>query len=196
MTISAQRRRGKGSPSEGRQPTCRGRSRAGCLVWSDEELETLRRLYPDYGALLRALPGRTKAAIENQAYQNRITIKRRAWTTGDNRLLKQLWASYKVREIADQMGRCSSYIDKRARLLGLPPRSRPLKQTGMRNYDEIREVARQVKLTMKDLCEISGTSTYFIRPGDRARRRKPRYLSEAKAVEELGGKLVIDWQDS
>jgi hypothetical protein len=58
-----------------------------------EESDTLKRLYPDYRALLKALPGRTRHAIKNHARQMGILHRRHVWTGAEIARLRKMAAA-------------------------------------------------------------------------------------------------------
>ena len=82
-----------------------GMTNAGHYLWSEEEVATLRRLYPDYNALVEALPRRTRFAIIRKAATLGIAKPLRIWLPDEfaSQAKRSYIAGDPVREIAERL---------------------------------------------------------------------------------------------
>jgi hypothetical protein len=61
-------------------------------VWTAAEMRIVQRLYPDYEAMLKALPNRSYWAIRGFAQNYGIASKRHVWTTAEISKLRALYS--------------------------------------------------------------------------------------------------------
>jgi hypothetical protein len=167
-----------------------GRTLAGQKLWTDAEIECLRRFYPDYRKACSALPCRSLSAIQSKAFRLRMTRSRRVWSDDD---LKRLKTPYRqgrpMHEILLLLpGKTKKQIWRRACHSGWRrPRTSP-KTYNFKPYDEIRARAFTSKFTMRDLACFSATGNYFLRHPTQNDWRKI-----SKAVALLDGQLSVIW---
>lgn len=101
-------------------------------MWTSEEDRIIRRRYPrlrrlataalEWAALLRALPGRTRAAVMTRATRLGCNL-RRAWTPAERATLRRLWPDTGWRTIRQALhGRSLEAIRHEAARLGLERR--------------------------------------------------------------------------
>ena len=72
-----------------------GLTARGDRVWSPEETEALRRLFPDRKSLRVALPSRTPIAIDRKASKLGLVTRLHAWTGSEVSRLRKLWTTGK-----------------------------------------------------------------------------------------------------
>lgn len=167
-----------------------GRTLAGQKLWTDAEIQHLRRFYPDYRKACAALPGRSPSAVKSKAFRLRITRSRRVWSDHE---LKRLKAPYRqgrpMREILDLLpGKTKRQIWSRACHSGWRRPRTPPKTYDLKPYDEVRARAFTSKFSMRDLAWLSATGSYFLRPPSQNDWRKI-----SKAVALLEGQLSVVW---
>lgn len=191
MTDLRQVSRGAATTQRNRERIRRsGRTPNGYRVWTKGEKAIVRALYPDYDALVKALPGRTRNGIQCHARGSGMCPKIHAWTASEVLRLRKLYPHASRREVLAAfpgLGWQATVI--RANKLGLRRAPIPLKKTGHRLVDEIRQRARDLHWTMADLDEIARTKGYFAEPWHSGNN-----LGKIEsAVKVLGGRLVIQW---
>jgi hypothetical protein len=169
-----------------------GRTLAGQKLWGNDEIEHLRRTYPDYRKARAVLPDRSLSAIRSKASRLRITRSRRIWSDND---VKRLKAPYRqgrpVYEILALFpGKTKQQIWTRGRRSGWRRPRTPPKAYELKHYDDVRAQAFASKLSMRELACLSVTGSYFLQPPSRNNWRKI-----SKAVEMLDGKLSVVWSD-
>ncbi len=71
----------------------RGVTSLGYPLWTTEENETCRRLYPDYAKLRSALPGRSYYALRSRCKKLKITKPCRPWTGSETAKRRMLYAT-------------------------------------------------------------------------------------------------------
>jgi hypothetical protein len=169
-----------------------GRTLAGQKLWANDEIEHLRRTYPDYRKARTVLPDRSLSAIRSKASRLRITRSRRIWSDND---VKRLKAPYRQRRPVDEIlalfpGKTKKQIWTRACRSGWRRPRTPPKAYEIKHYDDVRARAFVSKLSMRELACLSATGSYFLQPPSRNNWRKI-----SKAVEMLDGKLSVVWSD-
>lgn len=161
----------------------------GDKAWSEEEVETLKRLYPDYRAAQEQIPWRTRNALGKKAARLGLNSTHRVWRDDQWSYARPLYRrGDDVREvIAPAVEKTPRQVwSKAARAKVRRPR-RPPKDTPWPLVNAVRNRAFSQRLTMADLDHFAGTGGYF---------RSPRHFSpEAvqRAVRALGGKFVVSW---
>lgn len=161
----------------------------GHKAWTEEEVELLTRLYPDYDAARQAMPWRTKRALEGKASKLGICASRRVWQDGQWVYAKPLYRrGDSVRGvIAPAVDKAPRQVWSKAAQQGVRRPRRPPKPTAWPLINEVRMEAFRQRLTMTDLDELAGTGTYFRRPSG----IKDRPIRKAIAM--LSGRLMIEW---
>lgn len=102
--------------------TGRGRGAPRAPSWTDEEKETVRRLYPvSIDECAAALPGRTREAVVRYAALLDVHHRPKHWDDLERAQLRRLWDfGLSLRRIADRLGRTEWAVFEMARELGLP----------------------------------------------------------------------------
>lgn len=174
----------------------RGRSWNGYPLWSAREIEILRRLYPDFKALKKALPGRTKYAVKLRARKVGVARPNHKWTTTEISRLRKLCTQGADRSEIDNAFPTIAWPVIQAQIGAhrFQKPKRKLKPSGNAVVDAIRERAVSEGISMVELDEMAGSGSkgYFRHCFS---YRYPNGRCLMKAVEELGGRLVVEWND-
>jgi hypothetical protein len=162
--------------------------------WTPEEIEQVRRHYPDTKKLAKLLPDRTLQAVRDRAGQLGLRRKQHRWRACDVTNLKRMWTtgvSKKEIEIA-----LSSYswehIKDQARARGFRRPKKELLPTGHAVIDQIRKRARDLNMNMRDIDALAHTGNYFYSAAW-LRHKQPNPRHVAKAIAALDGHLEAVW---
>lgn len=163
--------------------------------WTEGEDEILMAHYPDHDALSRLMPHRTYNACKTRAKVLSFKTRDRGkeMTVVEVKRLKALCECFSSMEtIAAIMGRNVRTIEAAMVRRGYTlKRAKPVK-SGNDLYDSVRERAFDMGLAYRDLDRSLGHKwPFFSRP---SKAHKTSIGMIAKAVEALGGRLVIEWQ--
>jgi hypothetical protein len=173
----------------------RGTNFAGQPVWTPEEEDTCRKLYPDYAALQRALSRRTYHSIRARCRHLGIAKTKRQFTAREVSDVRRMYGRASDAELKSHFAhRNHDSIRYMAQRLGVRrprPRYTP---TGDELLDELREQCFRKGLSMPDLDQYARSKHYFAR-GTWLSARSFNYRHIVKAIHELGGKLTIEWSD-
>lgn len=167
-----------------------GRTIAGDPVWTIEEFDVLRRLYPDRQAIASALTRRTKIAIHHKARSLGLVTPRRFWSEQEVKLLRTLYRmSVATAELVSLFpGRTKQQIWRKADRLRIQRPRRPLRMTGLPLVDSIRQLAFAQGHSMTEMDVWTGAKGYF---------RSPRYCNWrvlTRAVKVLDCEPTVSWQ--
>lgn len=168
----------------------------GSPLWSDAELDTLRRLHPDYQAAIRALGGkRSYSSVRAKAQQLGLAPKRQHWTGEQVSRLRKVYRHGTLAEVQGTFpNRSLRYIRSMAGYFGFT-RPRPsFVPTGYLVIDQIRERCFDLHLSMGDLDAMAGTGTYFAKAGWHGAGLNPKAV--ARAIKALDGELSARWNDT
>ncbi len=165
-------------------------------LWSPEETETLRRLYPDYRAAMKALPGRSYWAVRGHALKHGFARRRHVWTNIELARLRKLAAAgvSDTELVAGFPGLTRDQVIGKLRHHQIKRPRRRFKPTGYPLLDAIRDRCYQLGWSMVDLDEIAGTANYF-RCQAWLDGRGVSIRRIAKAVKVLGGTLSVTWKE-
>jgi len=168
-----------------------GRTIAGDPVWTIEELDALRLLYPDRQALASILVRRSKIAIQHKARSFGLITPRQIWSEQEVELLRTLYrTSITTAGFVEVFpGRTKQQIWRKAGRLRIRRPRRPLRVTGLPLVDSIRQYAFALGHSMTDMDAWTGAKCYF---------RSPRYCNWralTRAVELLGCEPTVSWRD-
>lgn len=172
----------------------RGVTSLGHALWTEEEDEICRRLYPDYVKLRAALTGRSCYAIQSRCRELKVAKRCPPWTGADIAKLRKLYptSSWDCLKAAFPH-RGPIGIRDRAHALGVYRKKPAYAPTGDSVLDELRAECLRQKISMCDLEIIANGKGYFVNKGWRGARGSINMNRIAKAVRELGGTLTIDW---
>lgn len=171
--------------------------RRGCTgtgkIWTESEVAAVRQLYPDYRALVAALPNRTLEAIRCKAKKLDIVTNRHIWTAAEHSKLRMMYPGASQQSIlASLPGLSWRQITDHAQRSRFGRKKPPYRLTGWPLLDEVRLRCRDLDFTMADLDQMAGTKAYFRHQYWRKSRRRAS-LAVSKAVVALDGTLRAQW---
>lgn len=170
----------------------RGVNPQGSPLWTDEEDDACKRLYPDYKALQQALPRRAQSAIQKRCGFLGIQNKVHIWTAKESFDLRRMYRSADSFALRDRFPHVSkAALRMKARSLGVYRHKKPYQATGDTLLDALRARAHAEGPTMSHLDEFVNGRGYF-----RTMRwigRQPDYIKIARAIQQLGATLSVTW---
>lgn len=166
----------------------------GDKLWSEDEIAIVHRLAPDYDAICKLLPHRTRKAIRVQASVFGKANKRHRWTGAEVALLRKLYPNASREELCERFPDVSwNAICAVARYHGFHRARKPYVMTGVAPLDEIRTKCFEIRWTMADLDQAAGTKGYFSRAGWLG---KPvNYKAIGRAIQSLDGVIRVQWSE-
>lgn len=167
-----------------------GRTIAGDPVWTIEEFDALRRLYPDRQAIASALTRRTKIAIQHKARSLGLITPRRIWSEQEVELLRTLYrtpvtTAGLVEALPD---RTKQQIWRKASHLRIRRPRKPPRMTGHPLIDSIRQYAFAQGHSMADMDAWTRAKGYFSSP------RYCNWRALTRAVEILSVEPTVSWR--
>jgi hypothetical protein len=171
-----------------------GMTMAGQKLWTDVECETVREHVPDYDAIAKLLPHRTRAAIVTQAAKMGLRKSINIWTGAQISKLRKLYPRASKEEICATFA-FSSWVNicQVARYHKLSRARKPYKPTGVPALDGLLEKCVEANMRLADLDMECRTKKYF--HNHKWRYRRLNYNRFIKAVELLDGKIEVRWPD-
>jgi hypothetical protein len=195
MQISRHIYDGAKSADRGRERAARTGFIGGKRIWTAEEDRVLSALYPNYGAIRKALPSRTYYSLRNRAQALQIQKKRRMWTGAEVVRMRKLYPTATMEQLlAAFPGRTSATIKSYASHMHIRRRFE-FKKTGYPLIDAIRARCKELGYSMGDLDEIARTKRYFT-SALWLSNKSVRGSAVYKAVEALDGTLSPTWRDA
>ena len=169
----------------------------GKRLWTDEEDDMCRRLYPDYVAMSRSIPDRTKPALKSRCRDLAITRSRNHFTARDIKTMRAAYPSLDMPALLKLMpGRTAAVLHAKASDMGLTRPKPQYKPTGNYLLDALRQRCFEEGYTMSDLDEYVKKDRYFRRRHWCGPRGVISYTHIVRAIHELGGRLRIEWSDA
>lgn len=162
--------------------------------WTDQDVATLLMHFPDREKLADLLPHRTPVACSSKYARCGIGRPLRLWSSEECVALRKLYTVATIEQlVAAFPGRTLRGIRIKAskRKLRRPPP--PIAPTGNIIIDTIRQRAKDLTLTMRDLDLEAGSRNYF--KSTSMRRGFLRASAISSALKVLGGKLQIAWDE-
>jgi hypothetical protein len=159
-------------------------------LWTAAEMRVVQKLYPNYDAILMALPHRTYWAVRNFAQNYGIALKRHVWTGAEVSRLRALYTrSASKSEILEAFsGLTWRQIDAQARFRGVKkPRTAP-KLLGIPILDAIRRRAFELNYSFVDLDAECHSKRYF-----QSTPQTINWRYVGRAIEYLGGAATVQW---
>lgn len=139
-----------------------GRTYSGQLLWTVDEIATVRRLHPDYPAIHAALPHRTLASIRLKAQKLGIPKKRKRFADYEIAALWRLYPKGSWEEIEAALpGRTRRCIRVAAWRRGISRAKPDIYPSEFPLVNRILRLCREFRLTLRDLEEMTGASGYF-----------------------------------
>jgi hypothetical protein len=164
----------------------------GRKLWSVEDDEIVKALYPSYADMKARLPERTLRALHARCEALGIAKKIHWWLGSEIAKLRRLYPTASRDKLRDEFsGLTWPAIQGAACRYGVKRARRKYKRTGHHLIDAILARIEEIGWTLRDLDEESKTGRYF-RNGS-WRRSKPNYGRLARAAKALDGRLVVEW---
>lgn len=163
--------------------------------WSQQELDHVRRLYPDYAwsGIIPALPKRSKAAIRCKVFElglKRKWASRTPWTGAEIAILRKLYPNAPWSQICKAIPRHPKpAIGKMATSLKIG-RDRAMKQSRFAIVRELRAARRASGLRQDVLAKLVGTLPVQIAKWERG-ETVPRFASFLDWAEALGYRVEL-----
>lgn len=169
-----------------------GVTMSGAKLWTDEEREIVEKLAPDYDAIVKRLPHRTRTAIKSQAGKMGLSRAIHIWTAAEISKLRKLYPRASAEEICTAFPH-STWINIRqaARYHGFRRLNKAYKPTGIGALDEVRRKCFEINWTMGDLDKAAKTKKYFRKCGWIGKKINHRALG--RAIEALDGVVQAQW---
>lgn len=167
-----------------------GRTPAGQLLWSEDEVAILQSCRNDRRGLESALAPRTPKAIQRKLAKLGLLKPRGLWASDQVQRFKLPYrAGAPVGDIALEVEKTKHQVWNKACQIRIRRPRRPPKETGFLVVDRIRRRAFELRLSMNDLDALAQTRRYF---------RDPRHLNWTyigRALKVLGGRMTASWPD-
>lgn len=172
-----------------------GRTYAGQVIWTDEEIALLTAAWPCREAALKALPGRSLSAIEHRAAKLGLPVRSlHLWSNPESARFRRLWPTATKRELLETFPFATwtslHNFSQWQRANGFPdlkrPKARPSK-TGHELVDAVLDQAERCNMSLKELDEGARTRRYF--SSGRHRRQVKNWKHLGKAVAYFEGEL-------
>lgn len=169
-----------------------GMTYSGQPLWTPKEIAILRRLYPDYQALVRALPKRTRKAIESKVWRCGLAKPRRIWSEPDFGIMKPLYVrGAPMTAILNRLpSKTARQVWSKAANRKIRRPRRPPQPTGFAPVDAVRRRAFDLHISMTDLDAMAGRRNYF---------RSPRgidWSAVQRVLPYLGGQAAVSWHEN
>lgn len=164
-------------------------------AWTPHEVAIVKKHFPNQKKLTRLLPNRTWIAIRSRAGLLGLRRKKLAWLARDVATLRKLWpAGATLAELQEALPRYTvKQIREQARSHRLHRPDFGLKKTKFFVINQIKERARALNMTMRDVDALAGSGRYFYSAAWRFRNTPhPRHV--ARAVVALDGELTAAWR--
>lgn len=162
----------------------------GWTAWTPEENELVHTYYPDYRAMMRALPSRSFGALKKRASFLDVAQPQRAWTGVEAKRLRALCAARLTwAEIQAALPHRSIDVLKIFARKHRIAYFRPYKPADDPCVQAVRERAAAMKINMTALDRMAKSGVFFRKPGT---RRNLRHIAAGAAV--LGGEIRIEWE--
>lgn len=170
-----------------------GMTMAGQILWSEGEIDVLRRLTPDYKTIRQLLKTRSPEAIRHKCNQLGLSKTINLWTGADVAKLRRLYPTApKDTVIAAFPAATWPQIKSAARRYGFRRVRPPYEKTDHPLIDAIIDRCGVIGWSLADLDEECGTGRYFQRRD--WRRHAPSLAKLLKAVAVLGGDVSVTWR--
>jgi hypothetical protein len=163
-------------------------------LWTEKEIETLKRLYPKmgYAAISKRLKRRSYWSVRHKAQQLGLTPHRHVWTGAEIARLRKVYRSGTVAEIRAEFPCFTlSHIRSIAHFHGIFRDRHPFKRTGYLAVDQIRERAFDLGYSMPDVDQLARTKKYFQTAAWHCGH--VNYRAIGRAIDALDGKIAVEW---
>lgn len=192
MQLSRQQRAALNAAALNRTYMARtGLTYSGQRLWTAEEIGKLRCLYPDYAALVAALPSRTRAAIASKVRSMGLARPLRVWSEAEFRMMKPLYLrGVPVSEMLERLpGKTARQVWSKASHHEIRRPRLPPCLTGSKLVDAVRRRAFDLNMSMADLDAMAG-KRFRARSSERT-----DWGAVQRVLPHLGGRAVVRWND-
>lgn len=169
-----------------------GKTQFGQWVWTKEEDDVVRRVYPDHARLQTLLRRRTPLAIKIRARGLGLGKPLCFWTANEITKFKRRYQEATKAELIAEFPRHDwKMMRRKAWKLGVRrPRYQP-KTTGKPVLDQIRKRAADLRISLRDLDDICSSRSHFRRSTQCQSNYRNVWL---RAIAALGGRVEIVWR--
>ena len=193
MTLSYHSRNAANAARQRSRVQREGYTMSGQKVWNEAEDELLRSLFPDYKAIVKALPHRTYFACRTRARTLGLVVARPPFTAKELSLIRRLYPAADRDELLARLpGRDWGRITAFAQRHGVRRLPKTYKPTGVQVLDQIRSRCRELNYTMPDLDKLIRSKGYFGKAN--WSRGHIHHRDIGRAVRALFGELKADWK--
>jgi hypothetical protein len=159
--------------------------------WSPKDDATLAKHLPDYDAVEKVLPTRSRSAILNRASRLCLSPHRKHWTAGEVSRLRKVYSWAPVEAlIASFPGRSFKQLKRIASRYGLL-RPRQPKPIGHPLFDYLRREASRQGYTMRKLDRLARSRTCFF--GEPSGWQRINHGALGRAAEVLKVSVQLRW---
>lgn len=170
-----------------------GVSCSGQKLWTADEDEIIRSLYPKYVEIMKRLPHRTYRACLTRARKLKVVDERPPYTMRELSVVRRLYPAGEREEILSLLpGRTWQQIGDLAGRHGISRLPKSFTPTGVLVLDQIRARCRELNYTMPDLDKMIRGKGYFGKANWYAGHI--HYRDIGRAVNVLYGNLRVDWK--
>ena len=157
-----------------------GLTSRGHRLWTPKEISTLR-LYPDYRALVRTLPRRTRKAIESKVWRCGLAKPLRVWSEAEFGIMKRLYVQgAPIAVILSRLpGKTARQVWSKASSRNIRRPRRPPRLTGLVPVDAV----------LLRAFVIAGRRSYFRSP------RRTNWSVVQRVLPHLGGQAAVHWHE-
>ncbi len=181
-----------GSKTIQRWMRLRGETMAGDKLWSDEEIQIIRSLYPDYVKIESALKTRTLVAIKHKCRAIGLGRRIHLWSAGEIAKLRRLFPSASKEKLMAEFSFTTwQNIRSTAYRYGFRQKRRPYPKAANPLMNAVLERCMAIGWSMADLDAACGFEKYFNRRNWTHRTSNSKAVF--KAIEVLGGKVSVVW---
>lgn len=169
-----------------------GYTPSGFKVWTAEEDEVVKSLYPLYAEMQLRFPERSLKSLHGRCERLGIAKKLHWWTGAEISKLRRLYPTASRVKIREEFPSGTwRAIEAAAKRHGMSRARRKYKRTGHHLIDAILARIEEIGWTLPDLDEEARTKKYFSNQG--WRRSRPNIAKIALAVKALDFRLGIAW---
>lgn len=173
-----------------------GETMNGQPLWTQKEIETLKRLYPlmGYAKIAKRLKRRSYWAVRCKAQELGLTKKRHVWTGPEVAKLRRVFTRGSPADIRAAFPQFSyTHLARTASNHGIIRGRQPFKETGIPVVDQIRSRAFELGYSMPDIDELAHTKRYFQAASWHGGHVNHKAI--ARAVAALDGELRAEWRE-
>ncbi|MBB3610954.1 hypothetical protein [Rhizobium sp. BK602] len=167
----------------------------GDRLWTEEERQIILAIGPDFDAIRKKLPNRTRIAIASQCRKMGLKQQQQhIWSAAEISKLRKLYPSASREEICQEFTH-STWVNimQTARYHGFRRKKRPFKPIGNPSVDEMLVKLFESNFSFPDLDKECRTKRYFQKA--KWRYMRPNYNHIARALDVLDGEFRVEWHN-